>query len=64
MGLRMALAGILIAVGALRIIIAFEVRALRGWFWPLASGLIPNLLGILITVPRWLAFRILSHRSE
>jgi uncharacterized membrane protein HdeD (DUF308 family) len=46
--LTMVLAGILIAVGLFRIIMAFELRATQGWFWPLVSGLITILLGGMI----------------
>jgi uncharacterized membrane protein HdeD (DUF308 family) len=48
MGLTMALAWILIAVGVLRIIMAFQLRPVMGLFWPLVSGLIAIALGIMI----------------
>ena len=48
MSLTMVLAGILIAVGVFRIIMAFQLRPVKGWFWPLLSGLISILLGSLI----------------
>ena len=46
--LTMALAGILIAVGVFRILMAIQLRAVSGWFWPLVSGLISILLGSMI----------------
>jgi uncharacterized membrane protein HdeD (DUF308 family) len=48
MGLTMALAWILIAVGVMRILTAFQLRAVKGWFWPLVAGLISILLGGMI----------------
>jgi uncharacterized membrane protein HdeD (DUF308 family) len=48
MSLTMALAWILIAVGVLRILMAFQLRPVNGWFWPLVAGLISILLGMMI----------------
>ena len=48
LSLTIALAWILIAVGMLRIFMAFQLRAVRGWFWPLVSGLISIALGAMI----------------
>jgi uncharacterized membrane protein HdeD (DUF308 family) len=48
LGLTMALAWILIAVGLLRSIMAFQLRPVSGWLWPLFSGLISMLLGAMI----------------
>ena len=48
MGLTMALAWILIVVGVLRIVMAFQLRPVMGLFWPLVSGLIAIALGIMI----------------
>jgi uncharacterized membrane protein HdeD (DUF308 family) len=48
LGLTMALAWILVAVGVMRIFMAFQLRAVKGWFWPLVSGLISILLGVMI----------------
>jgi len=48
LGLTMALAWILIAVGLLRILMAFQMHPVSGWFWPLVSGLISILLGGMI----------------
>jgi uncharacterized membrane protein HdeD (DUF308 family) len=47
-GLTMALAWILIAVGLLRILMAIQLRPVSGWVWPLVSGLIAILLGGMI----------------
>jgi uncharacterized membrane protein HdeD (DUF308 family) len=48
LGLTMALAWILIAVGLLRILMALQLRPASGWGWPLASGLIAIVLGAMI----------------
>jgi len=48
LSLTIALAWILIAVGVLRIFMAFQLRAVKGWFWPLVSGLISIALGVMI----------------
>ena len=48
LSLTIALAWILIAVGVLRIFMAFQLRAVKGWFWPLVSGLISIALGAMI----------------
>ena len=48
LGLTIALAWILIAVGLLRILMAFQLHPVSGWFWPLVSGLISILLGGMI----------------
>jgi uncharacterized membrane protein HdeD (DUF308 family) len=48
LGLTIALAWILIAVGVMRIIMAFQLLPAKGWFWPLVSGLISILLGMMI----------------
>ena len=48
LGLTMALAWILIAVGLLRILMAFQLRPVSGWVWPLVSGLISIALGAMI----------------
>ena len=51
--LTLVLAGILIAVGLLRIIIALQLRpAAAGWYWPLFSGLVSILLGGMI-IGQW-----------
>jgi uncharacterized membrane protein HdeD (DUF308 family) len=48
LGLTMALAWILIAVGLMRIMMAIQLRPASGWFWPLVSGLISIVLGGMI----------------
>jgi uncharacterized membrane protein HdeD (DUF308 family) len=48
LGLTVALAWILIAVGLLRILMAIQLRPASGWIWPLVSGLISVLLGAMI----------------
>jgi uncharacterized membrane protein HdeD (DUF308 family) len=48
LGMTMALAWILIAVGVMRIFMAFQMRSVKGWGWPLVSGLISILLGGMI----------------
>ena len=48
LGLTMALAWILIAVGLLRILMAIQLRPASGWVWPLISGVISILLGAMI----------------
>jgi uncharacterized membrane protein HdeD (DUF308 family) len=51
--LTLVLAGILIAVGVIRILMAFQLRtAVAGWYWALLSGIISILLGIII-VAQW-----------
>ena len=50
--LTLVLAGILIAVGGLRILMAFQLRPASGWFWPLLSGLISVALGAMI-IAQW-----------
>jgi uncharacterized membrane protein HdeD (DUF308 family) len=50
--LTLAIASILIAVGILRIIMGFQMNPARGWGWPVFSGVISILLGIMI-ISRW-----------
>jgi uncharacterized membrane protein HdeD (DUF308 family) len=50
--LTLVLAGILVAVGLLRSIMAFQLRPASGWFWPLLSGLVSIALGGMI-VGQW-----------
>ena len=44
----LVLAAVLIAVGLLRLIIAFQLRPSKGWYWPLISGLVSLALGGVI----------------
>jgi uncharacterized membrane protein HdeD (DUF308 family) len=46
--LTLVLAGLLIAVGAARLVMAFQHRSAPGWYWPLIAGLVSILLGIMI----------------
>ena len=47
--LTVVLAGILIAVGVIRIVMAIQLRpAASGWFWPLLSGIVSIVLGGMI----------------
>ncbi|WP_295389279.1 HdeD family acid-resistance protein [uncultured Thiodictyon sp.] len=50
--LTLVLAGLLIAVGVLRGLMAFQLRAAHGWFWPLLSGLVSIGLGAMI-IAQW-----------
>jgi uncharacterized membrane protein HdeD (DUF308 family) len=40
----------LLVVGALRAVMAFQMRPVRGWGWVLAGGVMSLLLGIAIIV--------------
>ncbi|HTY24178.1 MAG TPA: HdeD family acid-resistance protein [Desulfomonilaceae bacterium] len=42
----------ILVAGIMRIIIAFHVRGLKGWVWPIIGGIISILLGILI-IAQW-----------
>lgn len=46
--LTLVCAAVLVAVGALRVVTAFQIRQLAVWGWVLASGILSVLLGILI----------------
>ncbi len=46
--LTLMLAGALIVVGLARAIMAFQMRAVRNWFWPLLGGLVSIILGAII----------------
>lgn len=49
--LTLVLAGILIAVGVIRISMAFQLKkAASGWYWPLLSGIVSILLGGMIVL--------------
>jgi uncharacterized membrane protein HdeD (DUF308 family) len=50
--LTLVLAGLLIGVGVLRSIMAFQLRTATGWFWPLLSGLVSIALGAMI-IAHW-----------
>jgi len=46
--LTLFLAGILVAVGILRIFMAFQMRPAKGWWWPLLAGIVSAALGVMI----------------
>jgi uncharacterized membrane protein HdeD (DUF308 family) len=50
--LTLVLGWILIAVGILRGIMAFQLRPASGWFWPLISGIVSMVLGAMI-LAKW-----------
>ncbi len=50
LSLTLFVAAMLLVVGALRAVMAFQMRPLRGWGWVLAGGIMSLLLGIAIFV--------------
>lgn len=46
--LTLFIAIILIFVGLFRIIMAFQMKGVKGWYWPLISGILAIILGIMI----------------
>ena len=50
LALTVFISAALLALGALRVIMAFQLKNLTGWWWLLAGGLISILLGVLIMV--------------
>ena len=46
------LAGALVGIGVMRLIIAFQLRGAKNWFWPLIGGIAAIFLGIMI-LARW-----------
>jgi uncharacterized membrane protein HdeD (DUF308 family) len=46
--LTLMLAGALIVVGLARAIMAFQMRAVRNWIWPLLGGMVTIILGGII----------------
>jgi uncharacterized membrane protein HdeD (DUF308 family) len=48
--LTLVIAWILIAVGIMRSIMAFQMRKASGWYWPLISGVVSIALGVMIIV--------------
>jgi uncharacterized membrane protein HdeD (DUF308 family) len=48
LSLTLVIAYALIAIGVLRAIMAFQVRPAKGWWWPLVSGVVSVVLGVLI----------------
>lgn len=50
--ITLMIAGAIIAIGLMRIIVAFQHRGTSGWIWPLLGGVISLLLGLMI-IARW-----------
>jgi uncharacterized membrane protein HdeD (DUF308 family) len=50
--LTLVIAWILIAVGIMRSIMAFQMRPASGWYWPLISGVVSIALGVMI-IAHW-----------
>jgi uncharacterized membrane protein HdeD (DUF308 family) len=46
------LAGALMGIGVVRLIIAFQLRGLKNWGWPLIGGIAAIVLGVMI-LARW-----------
>ena len=46
--LTLIVAWILIAVGVSRIVMAFQLKPAKGWYWPLVSGIVSIVLGGMI----------------
>lgn len=52
LALTLMLSWIIIGIGILRIILAIQHRATKGWGWSLAGGIVTLLLGLMI-LARW-----------
>ena len=50
--LTLLLAFALIAVGLVRIVVAFQLRGMKNWGWPFIGGILTVLLGLMIAV-KW-----------
>ena len=46
------LAGALVGIGVVRLIMAFQLRGVKNWFWPLIGGIAAIFLGVMI-LARW-----------
>lgn len=46
--ITLMLGGVFVAIGVIRLAIAFQVRGYREWVWPAIGGLFSILLGVLI----------------
>ena len=46
------LAGALVGIGVVRLIMAFQLRGVKNWFWPLIGGIAAIFLGFMI-LARW-----------
>ena len=50
--LTLLLAGFIMAIGILRIMMAFQFKGFRNWIWPLLGGIVTVLLAIMI-IAQW-----------
>ncbi len=50
--ITLLLAGALIGIGVVRLIMAFQLRGLKNWGWPLVGGIAALVLGLMI-LARW-----------
>jgi len=48
--LTLMLAGAIMGIGIFRIVIGFHLRGFKNWIWPVLSGIITVLMGVVITV--------------
>ena len=48
----LALGFIILVVGIVRIVMAFHIKGMKGWGWPLVGGIISIILGLLI-IAQW-----------
>ena len=48
----LALGFIILVVGIIRIVMAFQIKGAKGWAWPLVGGIISIILGLLI-IAQW-----------
>ena len=48
--LTLMLAGAIMGIGIFRIVIGFHLRGFTNWIWPVLSGIITVLMGVVITV--------------
>jgi uncharacterized membrane protein HdeD (DUF308 family) len=46
------LGGALVGIGVMRLIMAFQLRGVKNWFWPLIGGIAAIILGFMI-LARW-----------
>jgi uncharacterized membrane protein HdeD (DUF308 family) len=46
------LAGALVGIGVVRLLMAFQLRGAKNWFWPLIGGIAAIFLGVMI-LARW-----------
>ena len=46
------LAGALMGIGVVRLVMAFQLRGVKNWFWPLIGGIAAIFLGVMI-LARW-----------